>query len=148
MNVPFEIFEVCEETNIVDFANEKVTAYEHSSGYGYFEFIEPEYIQPHQKIIIMKEVKFLLHKIIVKGAHIFLQNGELVSGPGVHKFVGAVDAYDYEEQLKPPNLSGTEYTRVFIQSRSYERILPPKTRFLYCKPTAVTVICYTIASNC
>lgn len=60
-----------------------------------------------------------------------LQKDNLFTGPGARHFIGAKHGYDDRKQINAPNLSGTRWKCVFIQSKSYDRVLRSGTVFLF-----------------
>lgn len=61
-----------------------------------------------------------------------LQDGELVTGPGVRQLLGVRD--DSSTEIKPPNYEEhPEWKHVFIQSNGDKRKLNKDTKYLFCK---------------
>ena len=61
-----------------------------------------------------------------------LKDGELVTGSGVRHLLGATG--DGSKLIDPPNLTvHNEWEQVFIQSTTADRLLRPKTKFLFCE---------------
>ena len=62
------------------------------------------------------------------------QDGELFTGPGVRKLIGAEGDYDSTSELSPPRFNDeNNWDCIFIQGRAYGRKLVNNTRFLYCE---------------
>ena len=59
-----------------------------------------------------------------------IQDGKLVTGPGVRHLVGAIG--DGSRMTLPSKLN-EEWDRVFIQSRAADRELIPGTKYLFCE---------------
>jgi hypothetical protein len=65
-----------------------------------------------------------------------LQSGRLFTGAGAKFFY---TGYEYSDDdvsittVSPPDLRGTEWQHIFIQSYSSKRQLLPGTKFLYCE---------------
>ena len=55
----------------------------------------------------------------------------MFTGPGARDFIGAKVGYDDHKQIDPPNLNGTRWKCMFIQSKSYDRTLKGGTKFLF-----------------
>ena len=50
-----EIPEHCDDT-LESYGKRHVPGFRSESGYGYFEFTEPEYLKPHKNVILMDKV--------------------------------------------------------------------------------------------
>ena len=52
----FEVYDITEDTTVVDFTKQKIKNYEVASGYGFYEFIDGEYIEPSKRIMLLDKV--------------------------------------------------------------------------------------------
>ena len=101
--------------------------------YGYFEFTDCEKIKPNQRVIVQKKVeKKKANEDILRTIFFTIQNGDLVTGPGVRHIVIKGSGSD---PVSPPQLSRHGWKNVFIQSKDGERELNPGTKYLFCETT-------------
>ena len=61
------------------------------------------------------------------------KNNKIYTGPGARNFIGADVEYDDKAKIHPPNLDGTQWKCVLIQSTSHHRVLKDGTQFYYFK---------------
>ena len=66
-----------------------------------------------------------------------MQNKKMYTGAGA-KFLCIEGQYSdkvksRESKISPPNLAGTDWLHIFVQSYSRKRVLLPGTKFLYCE---------------
>lgn len=59
INDQFEMLDVPNDCNIMDFARTRIPGHRAESGYGYHEFKSKMYILPETKLMLMDEVKYL-----------------------------------------------------------------------------------------
>ena len=138
----FKIFTVSQECNMIDFAKEKIDKYDPDSGYGYYQFLDAEeYISPKTQVVLVNEVG--IHKIIIYNKdfililNLYIMQGKnrKCTGRKARNIIGVTDK---REMIKLPDLSGTEWKYVFIQSTSRIKTLPEDSLFMYCKYMRVT----------
>ena len=63
----------------------------------------------------------------------------MFTGPGARHFIGAKHGYNDHKQIDPPNLIGTTWKCVFIQSKSYDWTLKSGTVFLFFRNVVSTM---------
>ena len=124
---------------MVDFGKRHIPGFKPDLGYGYFEFTQNEVFKPQKRKILVHKVS-CTHSYQILTCHcglIFSQDKRLFTGGGA-QFMCANDEHNMDAILKnkeisPPDLTGTKWKHIFIQSYSKERELLPGTKFLYCE---------------
>ena len=64
----------------------------------------------------------------------YMQKEEFFTGPGARQFVGVDEDYNDKVEVQPPDPGSSEWVKVFVQTKLYNKMLHQGTSFLYnCK---------------
>ena len=55
--VHYEVYDVDKSYNMAEFAKSKIPGFKPEFGYGYYEFKQPEYIEPEKKVVLVDKVR-------------------------------------------------------------------------------------------
>ena len=131
------IYAIKRKCNMAEFARRQIPGFKPELGYGYYEFKEDGFFKPHKKVILVTEVS-QIHFYIIKFDYLLIvisKDNKLYTGGGA-QFVCTGGPYTMhpilrKTKISPPNLKGTKWKHIFIQSHSGRRELLPGQKFLY-----------------
>lgn len=62
----YKVYDVYERCNMGDFGAQKVPGFRPETGYGYYEFVEDEYLKPHKNVVLVHKVLNFIMKPVIR----------------------------------------------------------------------------------